>query len=269
MPHWSQVYSDATVLALWLPPLTLALCLGLLAAALWLDSPGARRLAWILLGVQGLCMFAALPYLGLVWAPPEKYMGDTGRILYVHVPQVWMALLGTTINFGCSLAYLFRKSWVTDSLAEASAETALLFGTVGVALGAIWAKPTWGVYWTWDPRLTTAAILLVVYAGYLALRRFVEDPEKRATWSAVLGIVAYVDIPVLWYSVKWWKSMHQVQSPSSALDPTMTMVLRFGTVAFLCAFAVFTYLRFLEAQAARRREVALPESLPGRMEVPA
>jgi heme exporter protein C len=132
-----------------------------------------------------------------------------------------------------------------------------------VTLGAIWAKPTWGVYWDWDPRLTTAAIMIVIYAGYLALRSFIEDPDKRATWSAVLGIFAFVDLPVLWYSVKWWKSLHQVQSTPKTVDPDMTLVLRWSSATMLALLFVFVVLRFRIAIKAREAEVA-PPPVPAR-----
>jgi heme exporter protein C len=189
-------------------------------------------------------------------------MGDVYRIFYAHVPQVQMAMVAMTINFVCSVAFLFKKSFVTDALAQASAEVGVFFGSIGVLLGSIWARPTWGAWWTWDPRLTTAAILLVIYLGYLALRRFVEDPDKRATWSSVMGIIAFVDVPVLWFSVRWWRSLHQTQSSTSTVDPLMSMVLLWSNVMFMAIFFVFLYQRFLAAQAARGREVALPEALP-------
>ena len=260
MRHWMLGYDLFTRWLLWLPLFLLILTGSLLIQHL--IEPQSRRTTWKALAVIGVGMMLVQPYLALSWVPPERYMGDTGRIFYVHVPQVWMALIGLSINFCCSIAFLFKKSFVTDSLAQASAEVGVFFGTVGVLLGAIWAKPTWGTWWTWDPRLTTAAILLVIYAGYLALRRFVEDPEKRATWSAVMGIVAFVDIPVLWFSVKWWRSMHQVQSNPQTVDSQMTMVLRWSSTAFLALLVVFLYQRFLLAQATRSREVALPDALP-------
>lgn len=264
MRHWLLTYDAGTRWALVAP-----IVLGLLIVALILthlvDRP-ARAWTWKALAAVGGAMFLLQPYLALSWVPPERYMGDTGRIFYVHVPQVWMALIGLTINFGCSLAFLFKKSFFTDALAEASAEVGVFFGFVGVLLGAIWAKPTWGTWWTWDPRLTTAAILLVIYTGYLALRRFVEDPEKRATWSAVMGIIAFVDIPVLWFSVKWWRSMHQVQSNPSTVDSQMVMVLRWSSFAFLAVLVVFLYQRTLAALQARDREVALPSALPDAQE---
>lgn len=218
-----------------------------------------RRWVWMVAAALAVAALPVQGYLGLVWAPPEQDMGEVYRIVYMHVPHVWMALLALCVNFCCAVAFLFKKSWVTDSLAEASAEVGVYFGLVGVALGAIWAKPTWGVYWDWDPRLTTAAILIVIYSGYLALRRFIEDPDKRATWSAVLGILAFVDIPVLWYSVRWWKSLHQVQSTAKSTDPNMRHVLWFSTFTLLALLFVFVYRRFLIALKERETEVAPPQ----------
>ena len=244
---------------LWTSLALLGLVLALFAVHLFV--PGTRRWVWKALLAIAVPMFAFGGYLALVWAPPDREMGDVQRIMYAHVPQVWMALLGFTLNFACSIAYLFKKSWVSDSLAEASAEVAVYFGAVGVTLGAIWARPTWGVWWDWDPRLTTAAIMLVVYAGYLTLRRFVDNPEMRATWSAALGIFAFVDIPILWFSVKWWRSLHQVQSSPKTVDPDMTFVLRWFSVAFLAMLIAFIYLRFRLAMAARKNELAPPEAV--------
>jgi heme exporter protein C len=201
-------------------------------------------------------------YTGLVVAPPDREMGDVQRIMYAHVPAVWIAMVALTINFICSVTYLFKPSWKTDALAEASAEVGLLFGAVGVLLGAIWGRPTWGVYWTWDPRLTTAAILLVAYMGYMALRRFVEDAEKRAVWSAVVGIIAAVDLPIIWFSVKWWRSLHQVQSSPRTMDPSMVFPLRISAFAFLAFMIVFIIYRYRIAMAERQAEVALPDALP-------
>lgn len=214
------------------------------------------------LPVVATVMFCGGAYLGLVWAPADRAMGDVQRIMYAHVPAVWMALLCSTINLGAALVFLFKGSWKADSLAEATAEVGLLFGTVGVCLGAIWGRPTWGVYWTWDPRLTTAAIMLVAYAGYLALRKFIDDPERRAVWSAVVGIIAFVDIPIVWFSVRWWKGLHQVQSTRKTVDPDMAFTLYWNFFAFLAVMIVFVWQRYRIALAERQQEVALPDVLP-------
>ena len=207
------------------------------------------------------CIFAYAAWVGLVWAPPDREMGDVQRIMYAHVPMVQMMLLAGTINFVASVLYLFRASWKTDAIAEASAELALVFGAIGTTLGAIWGRPTWGVYWAWDPRLTTVAILLVAYAGYMALRRFVDDPERRAVWAAVTAIVIAVDVPIIYFSVKWWKSLHQVQSNPRTVDPQMVHALRWNISAFFLVFIVFLVARYRIALAARMRETTVPEAL--------
>ena len=209
------------------------------------------------------CIFAYAAWVGLVWAPPDREMGDVQRIMYAHVPMVQMMLLAGTINFVASVLYLFRASWKTDAIAEASAELALVFGAIGTTLGAIWGRPTWGVYWAWDPRLTTVAILLVAYAGYMALRRFVDDPERRAVWAAVTAIVIAVDVPIIYFSVKWWKSLHQVQSNPRTVDPQMVHALRWNISAFFLVFIVFLVARYRIALAARMRETTVPEAVQG------
>lgn len=221
-----------------------------------------RKFAHVTLPIYALILLGIGHFVGLAVAPPDREMGDVQRIMYAHVPAVWIALLALTTNFVCSVLYLFKPSWKVDSLAEASAEVGLVFGSVGVLLGAIWGRPTWGVYWTWDPRLTTAAILLVAYMGYMALRRFVEDPEKRAVWSSVVGIIAAVDLPIIWFSVKWWRSLHQVQSSPKTVDPAMQLPLRISAYAFLTIALIFIINRYRIALAERNAEVALPEALP-------
>jgi heme exporter protein C len=227
--------------------------------------PGSRFQARpVLAGMTAaaLLVLAVGTYLGLVGTPQDREMGDVYRIIYVHVPAMWMAMMTLTLNFGLSVAYLFKSSWKTDALAESTAEVGLLFGSYGLVLGAIWGKPTWGTYWDWDPRLTAMAIMLVTYTGYVALRRFVEDPEKRAVWSAVVGIISYVNLPIVWFSVKWWRSLHQVQSSPKTVDPDMVLALRVNAWGFLMLLTLFLLHRYRIALATREAEVALPEALP-------
>ena len=244
----------------WSPIVLFAVILGLLG--LHLASAAARAWVWKALAALGLLLMASGGYLALVVAPADREMGDVSRIMYAHVPEVWSALVALCVNFAASLAYLFRKSLALDAVAEACAEVGVFFGAVGVLLGSIWGRPTWGVWWDWDPRLTTAAIMLVVYAGYLALRKFVDDPEKRATFSSVLGIIAFADLPILWFSVRWWRSLHQRQSGAGSMDPTIRTVLLWNVAAFLALTIVFIWHRYQIAMAARAREVALPSALP-------
>ena len=213
------------------------------------------------------CIFGYAAWVALAVAPPDREMGDVQRIMYAHVPMVQMMLLAGTILFVCSVLYLFRASWKTDALAEASAELALVFGAIGTTLGSIWGRPTWGVYWAWDPRLTTVAILLVALAGYMALRCFVDDPERRAVWAAVTAIVIAVDVPIIYFSVKWWKSLHQVQSNPRTVDPQMVHALRWNISAFFLVFIVFLVARYRIALAARMRETTVPEAVQGARQV--
>lgn len=212
----------------------------------------------VVLAVVALGLLVWGAYLGLVWAPPDREMGDVQRIMYVHVPAMEVALLSMTLNFICCVAYLFHPRWSTDSLAEAFAEVGLFFGAYGLVLGSIWGKPTWNTYWTWDPRLTSMAIGLVSYAGYLVLRRLVDDAERRAVWSAVAGIIIAVDVPIIYFSVRWWRSLHQMQSSPATVDPAMVRALRWNFVAFFALFVLFVMARYAIARARRRQEVTPP-----------
>lgn len=199
-------------------------------------------------------------YWGLFVAPTEREMGEVYRIIYVHVPSAWMALIAFTVTFVASVVYLFNGSFKADTLAEASAEVGVFFSVLVLFTGSVWGKPTWGVYWSWDPRLTTAAIMTFGFAGYLALRRFVDLPERRAIWAAVTAIIVYVDIPLVWFSVKWWNSLHQLQSSSQTVSAEMVTPLRISAFAFLFVYIFFTRLRC--SIGARRLELELGE-FPG------
>jgi heme exporter protein C len=215
----------------------------------------------IALALVALALLVWGAWLGLAVAPPDREMGDIQRIMYVHVPAVQMGLLAMTLNFVCSALYLFRPRLWTDALAESFAEVGLFFGALGLVLGSIWGKPTWGTYWTWDPRLTTMAIGLVSYAGYLALRAFIDDAERRAVWSAVVGVIIAVDVPIIYLSVRWWRSLHQVQSSPSTVDAAMREPLRWNITAFFVLFIFLTMVRYTIARARREREVAPPPLL--------
>jgi len=219
--------------------------------------------SWAFLCVLLVAMGA---WLGLAWAPSERYMGEVQRIMYVHVPFVQVALLMVVANFVACLGYLFSGRWVFDALAQATVEMALLFGSVGVVLGAVWGKPTWGVYWTWDPRLTASAVLLIVYYGYWALRKFTEDAEQRARWSAVVGILAAANAPIVYFSVTWWRSMHQTFTGKLDIENTMRFVWHYNSAAFLCTALFFVTVRTLLALQQRNQEVAMPP--PAALEPP-
>ncbi len=185
------------------------------------------------LGIAGLLLLIGGSVFGLLIAPPEKYMGDVGRILYIHVPTAWNALLIATAAFVIAIGSLVKRSPKWDAALHGTLATTALLTVMLLIQGAIWAKPTWGVYWDWDPRLTTSAIMGVSFAGLLALRASLDDPERRATWTAVGTIIAYVDVPIVYMSIKWWRTLHQNFSTPETVNEMMVIPLRINAFAML------------------------------------
>lgn len=206
----------------------------------------------------GLGFLLVGSYLGLFVAPPESYMGEVQRIMYVHVPTAWNAMLALTWAFVCALMFLFGGSWKWDSRLEASMEVGVVFSFLLCLQGAIWAKPTWGVWWDWDPRLTTTAVLLFAFIGILALRHFVDEPVKRATWSSVAAIIAYVDVPIVYFSVKWWNSLHQLQSSPETVSSAFHWPLRINAFGILFLMIGWIMLRARQADLRLKNELAGP-----------
>lgn len=221
-------------------------------------------LPWLVLASIALAL-----YWGLWVAPPEKHMGDIYRIAYVHVPSAWWALIAFTLSFGASVTYLLTSKKEADRLAEASAEVGTVFTLILLLTGSIWGKPTWNVWWTWDPRLTTAAIMFFAYGAYLALRYFVDDADKRATWSAVAGILIYIDIPIVWKSVKLWNSLHQMQSSADTVKHIdMRLALLFGVIAMMFVFLWLLRTRLRISRLERAFESALPPEVSASLPAP-
>ena len=191
------------------------------------------RFARVLLGVLTVGGLAFGLYLGLIWAPPDAYQGQVQRIMYLHVPSIFTAYLAFAVVFVCSILYLWRGALRWDEIAHASAEIGVLFTGVTLITGVIWGKPTWGVWWTWDARLTTTAILFLIYVGYLMLRVFVGERTRGARYAAVLGILGFLDIPIIHMSVEWWRTLHQPSSlKRGAIDPVMMVPLLINLAAF-------------------------------------
>jgi heme exporter protein C len=164
------------------------------------------------LGAASLvALFVAL-WMALVWSPPDAAMGNVVRILYVHVANAWLAYLAFVVVFVASVAYLWTKRPVFDAIAVSSAEIGVLFTGLTLVLGSIWARPTWGVWWSWEPRVITTAVMFAMYVGYLLLRNLSDDLERRATRAAILGIVLVVDVPIVHLSVTWMNALHQLPS---------------------------------------------------------
>lgn len=209
-------------------------------------------------GALGVLLLLWGSYWGLFAAPREVYMGDVQRIMYVHVPTAWNALLALTFAFACALASLLRGGWQWDARLEAAMEVGVVLSVLLCIQGATWAKPTWGVWWDWDPRLTTTAVMVFAFAGILALRHFVDDPVKRAVWSAVAAIVAYVDVPIVYFSVKWWNSLHQLQSTPQTVSKAFHWPLRINAFGILFLMSAMIALRARTAALRLEGELAPP-----------
>lgn len=229
---------------------------------------GEPATAYALTGL-GVLLLLWGSYWGLVLAPREAYMGDVQRIMYIHVPTAWNAMLALTYAFGCALAFLLRGDWKWDARLEAAMEVGVTLSLLLCMQGSIWAKPTWGVWWTWDPRLTTTAVLVFAFSGILALRRFVDDPVKRAVWSAVAAIVAYVDVPIVYFSVKWWNSLHQMQSTPQTVSSAFYWPLRINAFGILFLMVGLISLRARLATLRLQSELAPPLPEPVAQYVPA
>jgi heme exporter protein C len=206
----------------------------------------------------GVALLLVGSYWGLFRAPRETFMGDVQRIMYIHVPTAWNAMLALTFAFVCALFSLWRGGFKWDSRLEGALEVGVVLSTLLCIQGSIWAKPTWGVWWDWDPRLTTTAVLVFAFAGILALRRLVDDPVKRATWSAVATIIAFVDVPIVYFSVKWWNSLHQLQSSPATVSSAFHWPLRINAFAILFLMIGLISVRSRVAALRLRGELAPP-----------
>ncbi len=193
-----------------------------------------RVLGW--LAVLGLLagLVAAFGY-----APREVIQGNVQRIMYLHVPSVLTAYLAFGLVLIGSGGYLVTRRAGWDRLAAAAAEIGVVFTAVTIVSGSIWGRPTWGVWWTWDARLTSTAVLLLVYVGYLLLRAMVDEPEARARYAGVVGIVGAANIPIVHFSVKWWRALHQ---PSTILGPEPSPIATPIALALLVNWIGFTLL---------------------------
>lgn len=196
-------------------------------------------------GATFLLMVLSL-YLVFIYAPTEVTMGDVQRIFYFHVPLAWVAFLAFFIVFLSSIFYLLKKDqnekqmkW--DILASSSAEIGIIFSTLVLITGSIWGKVAWNTWWTWDPRLTTTLVLWLLYIAYLILRFYIPEYSKRARFAAVYGIIAFIDVPIVWVSIRWWRTIHPVVfSPRKiTIEPVMFYVL---LVCLLTFVLLYSYL---------------------------
>ncbi len=291
--------------------------IGIIIAVAALVARRALPISWEhLVGLYGLAIFAVGQYMGLFVAPREAMMGEVSRILYVHVPAAWIAMVLFTVAFGGALGALLRQlfdtygtrfvggitlllvvdlglalgtdlptvpliivgllgwaavaalatlvRWVGwtiddfDHLGEAATEAGVVMCGLLLVLGAIFARPTWGVFWTWDPRLTASAIMWLTFVGVMLLRALITDREVRALWASAATLLAFVNIPITYMAVRWWRSMHQMQSSTSTMSDEMYIILRINAWAFLFLGAWFVARRWRIAHALAAAEAPPP-----------
>jgi heme exporter protein C len=211
---------------------------------------GTRKKSKGILGATALVFVIAGLYWGLIKAPPDAFQGDSQRIMYLHIPSILIAYLSFFLVFVGSCLYLWKREPRDDNLAQAAAEIGVLFTALTIIEGSIWGRPTWGVWWTWDARLTLTAILLLIFIGYLMLRALIDDESRAASSAAILGIIGFLDIPLIHMSVYWWRTLHQPPSilrpdkaPWENIHPELLTSLAINFAAFLLLFFYLLSLR--------------------------
>jgi heme exporter protein C len=187
------------------------------------------------LGLLGLMLLIGGSGYGLLYTPPETKMAEVMRIFFIHVPTAWNALLIATFAFALAIVVLFKKQpRRSDAALTATVEVACVYTLMLLVQGSIWGKPTWGTYWDWDPRLTSAAVMGVAFAGVLSLRSFAEGPRRKAMWTAVATIIAYVDVPIVYFSVEMTdRTLHQNLSSPTTVSSVYHWPLRANAFALL------------------------------------
>jgi heme exporter protein C len=175
-----------------------------------------------------------------LYAPSDRVQGAVQRLFYLHLPAAWLAYLSFFIIFVSSVVYLVRRHPRWDRLARSAAELGFVFTTIVLLSGSIWGRPVWGTWWTWDARLTTTLILWFIYLAYFMLRAYVRELERAARYAAVLGIVGFVDVPIIHMSVRWWRTLHPepivVRAEGPAMPESMLLTLAVTLAAFMVLY---------------------------------
>jgi heme exporter protein C len=213
------------------------------------------------IGVVSLLNIAVGLYMALFYAPMERTMGDVQRIFYFHVPSAWIGFLAFFIVFVASVLFLWKRERKWDALALSAAEIGVVFTTLVLLTGPLWAKKAWGAFWVWDARLTTTLILWMIYIGYLMLRSTAES-ERRARFAAVLGIVGALDVPIIYFSVEIWRTQHPelLITESGGLTSQMVQTLMVCLLSFTFLFA-YLLIQRLRLEQARDQVSALREAM--------
>ena len=199
-------------------------------------------------------------YLSLVYAPTDVVLGASQRIFYIHIGAAWVSAVAFFVTLMLSIIYLKTRKDVLDAWAAASAEVGTVFTTVVLVTGSIWGRVAWGVWWTWDPRLTTTIVLWFLYLGYLVFREAIDDRERRQVYSAVYAILAFVSVPITFLSVTWWRTIHPIVISEGKFEMPGAMV--FAMMAFFVAFLSL----YLDWMGQRARQHLMSEAIAAERE---
>src|ERR1700756_3063706 len=221
--------------------------------------------AFPILGIVTAGLLSYALYLALVVAPTEQTMGDVQRIFYYHVPSAWTAFLLFSINFVASVWYLIRRNQTADIVALVTAEVGVVFCTVVLVTGPLWARPVWGIWWTWDIRLTSTLVLWLIYVSYLVLRRF-SSSGQTPVLAAALAVFGALDVPLVYFSIWFFRTQHPqpVVGGGGSIDPRMLRVLLINWVAFLCFAFLVCWSRYRLERT--KREVEETQALEALLE---
>jgi heme exporter protein C len=197
-----------------------------------------RMIPWFAVAAAALCAIGL--YIGFFVAPTDAQQGESYRIIFIHVPAAWMSMfLYVVMAFwaGVGLAFNTRLS---SMMASAIAPTGAIMTFIALWTGAVWGRPTWGAYWVWDARLTSELILLFLYLGFIALQAAIDDPRRADKAGAVLALVGVVNVPIIYFSVKWWNTLHQGASVSLTKAPTMAATMLTGMLLMALGFWMYS-----------------------------
>lgn len=223
-----------------------------------------RAPMWLVVftAVTAVFLVASQVY-GVAYTPPAEDFQESVKIMYVHLPIAWSAFLAFAIVLVASAWYLWKRTERSDLLAASAAEIGTLFTGLTLIVGSIWGRFAWGIWWTWDARLTSTAVLFIIFVGYLSLRAFTEDPERRATWSAGVGIFGALNVPIVYMSVRWWRTLHQTQSSAQTMSGVFSTAMRLNAIAMLMLLVVFVVWRYRLARLRRVVEAKLEQEALG------
>ncbi|MBI2755248.1 MAG: cytochrome c biogenesis protein CcsA [Chloroflexi bacterium] len=215
------------------------------------------------LGIGSLLLLVVSTYGTFFLARPDRVQGDAARIVYFHVPMAWVAFLAFFVVFIAGIAYLRTRKAIWDHVGRASAEVGVLFTTLVLVTGSIWGFPIWGTWWSWDPKLTTTLILWFLYLGYLMVRAYAEPP-RGPRYAALLGILGFADVPIVYLSSVWWRTLHPapVIGPLAAQQPSASIVwlllLSLAAFTLFYAFLVAVRVRIEQVGAGLRSQGEVP-----------